>query len=53
MRHQLQEAEVRVNQLQALMVGMSQEMGVMGDVIQVQNNMFNVQQALLLEVEKK
>ena len=45
--------EARVNQLQALVVRMSQKMGMMGDILRAQNDAFNMHQALLLEVERK
>ena len=45
--------EVRVNQLQALLVAQSREMETMSDVIQAQNKAFRVQSELLLKVEWK
>ena len=45
------EMEERINQLQALVVAQGRELEAVSDVIQVQNDVFQVQSALLLEVE--
>ena len=49
----MREMEEQVNQLQALLVAQSWEMEMMSNVIRVQNEVFQVQSELFLEVERK